>query len=167
MAWQCHEQHKTRHAQKQQQTIHELLLPNSPWRTLKPVHHPHQLTIGIPTGTPSHEHTQRTSTATCRHPTPVIGNTEVTTTVQHQDCTCPCEHIKHSTSTPPLACSTGVTQNTAQRFAWYKRRLTIQGGRRGCRGLGEGGGGGSRITPVHLRGGESQQPAKEPGEGKG
>ena len=45
----------------------------------------------------------------------------MTTTAQQPGDTRTCEHIKHASTTPPPACMTGVTQNTAQRPAWYDR----------------------------------------------
>ena len=47
------------------------------------------------------------------------GENELTTTAQEPDYTR--EHVKHSTSTPQHACSIGITQQTSQRRALYKR----------------------------------------------
>ena len=58
---------------------------------------------------------QKYSSRQC--PTIFTGSDEVSTTAQQPDCTCTHEHIKHSTSTPRPACSTGIMQYTAQRPA--------------------------------------------------
>ena len=60
-------------------------------------------------------------TVTRRRPTLVTGNGEVTTIPQRAECTRTCEQINHSTSMLHSACSTGVTQNTAQKQASYNR----------------------------------------------
>ena len=78
-----------------------------------------------------HEHigqehtTHKNSKRERRRPTPATDNDEVTTTAEQQECRHPCKQIKHSTSTPQPACSTGVIQKTAQRFARHRRGMNI------------------------------------------